>query len=120
MKIGNSDMHLKNFSLKEAEPGNKQFSLSKAYDLLPVNIILPMDEEQLALTLNGKKRNIRKKDFKIFAKNCGIPEKSAQNMLKKMCSLKDKFIAQCEESFLPEDLKQDMKKLIENRIEILS
>lgn len=113
-------MHLKNFSLRETEPGNRQFCLSKAYDLLPVNIILPMDEEQLALTLNGKKRNIRKKDFKIFAKNCGIPEKSAQNMLKKMCSLKDKFIAQCEESFLPEDLKQDMKKLIENRIEILS
>lgn len=118
--IGNSDMHLKNFSLRETEPGNRQFCLSKAYDLLPVNIILPMDEEQLALTLNGKKRNIRKKDFKIFAENCGINDKSAQNMMKKICSLKEKFIEQCEESFLPDDLKQNMKELIENRIEILS
>lgn len=41
-------------------------------------------------------------------------------MLKKMCSLKPQFIAQCEESFLPDDLKQNMKELIENRIEILS
>lgn len=55
--IGNSDMHLKNFSLKEIEPGSREFCLSKAYDMLPVNIIMPEDNEQLALTLNGKKRN---------------------------------------------------------------
>ncbi len=118
--IGNSDMHLKNFSLRESEPGNRQFCLSKAYDLLPVNIVLPTDEEQLALTFNGKKRNIRKKDFKVFAESCGISDKSAQNMMKKVCSLKDKFIEQCEESYLPDELKQKMKELIENRIEIIS
>lgn len=118
--IGNSDMHLKNFSLKETAPGNRQFSLSTAYDLLPVNIILPTDEEQFALTLNGKKRNIRKKDFMIFAENCGITSKSAQNMVKKICSLQDKFLEQCEESYLPADLKQNMKELILTRIESLS
>ena len=52
--MGNSDMHLKNFSLKETEPGNRKFQLSKAYDMLPVNIIMPEDKEQLALTINGK------------------------------------------------------------------
>ena len=118
--IGNSDMHLKNFSLKETEPGNRQFSLSKAYDLLPVNIILPTDEDQFALTLNGKKRNIRKKDFLIFAEHCGITSKSAQNMMKKICSLQDKFIKQCDESYLPDELKQTMKELISTRIETLS
>lgn len=30
--MGNSDMHLKNFSLKETEPGSRNFQLSKAYD----------------------------------------------------------------------------------------
>lgn len=117
--IGNSDMHLKNFSLRETESGNRQFCLSKAYDLLPVNIILPTDEEQLALTLNGKKRNIRKKDFKIFAETCGIPIKSAENIMKKICSLKNKFIEQCEESYLPDELKESMIEFIETRIDII-
>lgn len=53
--IGNSDMHLKNFSLIESAPGSRRFSLSAAYDMLPVNIVLPEDSEELALTLNGKK-----------------------------------------------------------------
>ena len=61
--IGNSDMHLKNFSLIEDAPGSRKFSLSAAYDMLPVNIVLPEDNEELALTLNGKKRNIHRKDF---------------------------------------------------------
>ena len=117
--IGNSDMHLKNFSLRETESGNRQFCLSKAYDLLPVNIILPTDEEQLALTLNGKKRNIRKKDFKIFAETCGIPIKSAENIMKKICSLKNKFIEQCEESYLPDELKESMIELMEARIDVI-
>lgn len=118
--IGNSDMHLKNFSLKEEEPGSRIYSLSRAYDMLPLNVIMPEDKEQLALTLNGKKRNIRKKDFKEFAKNCEIPEKSAENMMKKICSLKEKFLEQCEESYLPENLKEETKQLIEERMQILS
>jgi len=61
--MGNSDMHLKNFSLRETEPGNRKFHLSKAYDMLPVNVIMPEDQEQLALTINGKKRNIHRKNF---------------------------------------------------------
>ena len=39
----------------------QNFQLSKAYDMLPVNVIMPEDKEQLALTINGKKRNIHKK-----------------------------------------------------------
>ena len=54
--IGNSDMHLKNFSLIETEPGNREFVLTDAYDMLPVNVILPEDTEQMALTVNGKKK----------------------------------------------------------------
>ena len=50
---GNSDMHLKNFSLIENAPGSRVFGLSAAYDLLPVNVIVPEDREQMALTLNG-------------------------------------------------------------------
>ncbi len=117
--IGNSDMHLKNFSIREMEPAERNYCLSSAYDMLPVNIIMPEDEEQLALTLNGKKRNIRKKDFKIFAEQCEINEKSAVKMMNKLCSLQDKFLMQCEESYLSDKWKEQTRDLIKKRIEII-
>lgn len=112
-------MHLKNFSLKETEPGNRKFQLSKAYDMLPVNIIMPEDKEQLALTINGKKRNIHKKEFRLLAEACGIPSNAAEHMLKKICSKKDKFLKQIEEAYLSEEQKENVKELISERIEIL-
>ncbi len=117
--MGNSDMHLKNFSLKETEPGNRKFQLSKAYDMLPVNIIMPEDKEQLALTINGKKRNIHKKEFRLLAEACGIPSNAAEHMLKKICSKKNKFLKQIEEAYLSEEQKENVKELISERIEIL-
>lgn len=52
--VGNSDMHLKNFSLIEVEEGSGKYVLSPAYDLLPVNVIMPEDKEQFALAMNGR------------------------------------------------------------------
>ena len=58
---GNSDMHLKNFSLIRNE--DDEIMLSPAYDLLSTKLLIPKDKEDLALPLNGKKNNFRKKDF---------------------------------------------------------
>lgn len=117
--MGNSDMHLKNFSLKETEAGNRHFQLSEAYDMLPVNIIMPEDKEQLALTINGKKRNIHKKEFRLLAESCEIPVNAAQRMMKKIYSLKDKILNQVEEAYLSEEQKEKVKELISERIEVL-
>ena len=70
--MGNSDMHLKNFSLKETEPGSRNFQLSKAYDMLPVNVIMPEDKEQLALTINGKNVIFIKKNFEYWQNPVGF------------------------------------------------
>ena len=118
--IGNSDMHLKNFSLMETEPGSREFALSAAYDMLPVNIILPEDTEEMALTLNGKKKRLKKQDFMALADKCEITENAAEKMIYKMCSLKDKFLVACEESYLPEDYIEQTKLLISERIELLN
>ena len=117
--MGNSDMHLKNFSLRETEPGSRKFQLSKAYDMLPVNVIMPEDKEQFALTINGKKRNIHKKEFKILAEVCGIPEKAAEHMLKKIGTLKGKMQQLVDESYLTETEKEKVKNLMAERMEIL-
>ena len=84
--------------------------------LIPVNIIVPQDQEQLALTLNGKKRNIRKKDFRMFAETCGIPQKAADHMLTKLCFFEDKLIAQTQTSYLPTEQKDQVCELIIHRI----
>lgn len=117
--IGNSDMHLKNFSLIETSEGSNKYSLSAAYDMLSTNVVIPADKEQLALTINGKKQNIRRKDFIILADSIGITEKSAEKMIEKIVKLKDKYIAMCRESYMPDDMKETLENLIENRISIL-
>ena len=53
---GNNDMHLKNFSLYE--PIDGIIRLTPAYDMLNAVILNPKDDEELALTLNGKKKKL--------------------------------------------------------------
>ncbi|MGM9941178.1 MAG: HipA domain-containing protein [Bulleidia sp.] len=116
---GNSDMHLKNFSLIETECGSREYRLSPAYDLVPVNLILPEDSEQTALTLNGKKRNLRKKDFMVFADHCGISKKAAEKMIAGVVKCLPSFRTLCEESFLPDEMKKRMNAMMEERCSIL-
>ena len=117
--VGNSDMHLKNFSLIETGEASNTYVLSPAYDLLPVNVIMPEDTEEFALALNGKKTHIRKKDFFVFAEECGISKASAEKMIAKIVSMKPKYIDMCNGSLLPDHLKERFALLIEQRCRVL-
>ena len=77
------------------------------------------DKEQFALTMNGKKRNLRRKDFLVFASACGIPEKAAEKMIARLLRMKPKFMELCAASFLPEHMKEQLCALIEERCSIL-
>ncbi|MBQ9009015.1 MAG: HipA domain-containing protein [Clostridia bacterium] len=114
---GNSDMYLKNFSLIETAPESSNYVLSPAYDLLPVNILLPEDKEEFALTMNGKKTNLHRDDFLLFAENAGISRKAADAMIRKLLSFVSKWEALCESSLLPPDMKQALIVLIHARVE---
>ena len=114
---GNSDMHLKNFSLIETAPESGSYILSPAYDLLPVNVIMPEDREEFALTMNGKKTGLRRNDFLAFAEAGGIPEKAAESMMERMISHTGQWIQMCASSLLPADLKQQLTELIQIRTE---
>ena len=116
---GNSDMHLKNFSLIETDPGSRDYILSPAYDLLPVNIIMPEDPEEFALQMNGKKSNLRRKNFLAFADYSGIPQKSAEVMIRSMVNRVPAWIKMCEESLLPPDMKQALADLMSMRAGLL-
>ncbi len=112
---GNSDMHLKNFSLIETAPESGAYVLSPAYDLLPVNVIMPEDKEEFALTMNGKKTNLRRNDFFLFAEAAGIPRKAAETMIRKMTDFVPAWLKLSDESLLPPDLKQALNELIQAR-----
>ena len=112
---GNSDMHLKNFSLIERDPGSREYVLSSAYDLLPVNVIIPEDTEETALTLNGKKSNLKRKDFLTFADTAGLNNKAATHMIDSVVRRKEEAIRMCRESYLNSELKKGMIALIEER-----
>lgn len=117
--VGNSDMHLKNFSLIETAEGTGEYVLSPAYDLLPVNANMPADKEQFALPMNGKKTNIRKKDFLVFADECGIAKNIAEKLIKNLVALTPKWLSMCENSLLPDELKCRLTAIITERSELL-
>ena len=113
----NSDMHLKNFSLMERDDG--KYVLSPAYDLLPVNVVMPDDKEETALALEGKKSGLRKSDFLLFAQTIGINEKASKNLLDRVVSFRDKYLEFIDASLLGEDLKKRFKVLLKERIQRL-
>lgn len=117
--VGNSDMHLKNFSLMETAEGSGEYILSPAYDLLPVNANMPADKEEFALTMNGKKMNIRKGDFLKFADSCSISRSIAEKIIKSLVKLTPKWLAMCDESSLPDELKDKIKQIIIERTKVL-
>lgn len=116
--VGNSDMHLKNFSLYRPLIG-RGYQLTPAYDLLSTKLVLPKDTEELALTLNGKKRKLDKRDFVEAMKGSGISDKVIENVFAKFCSMINPWIEVIKTSFLPNGLKEQYQELISNHIKRL-
>lgn len=109
---GNNDMHLKNFSMIESSPG---WILAPAYDLLNVAIILPGDTEELALTLEGRKRKLGMVHFKRFGRRLELTDKQIEGAFTRM--LRSKALARkwIGKSFLSGKMKKEYSKLLESR-----
>ncbi len=114
---GNADMHLKNFSLLE-QPG-LGMTLSPAYDLVNTALVNPADNEELALTLNGKKRKIDRHDFMAAMNGLKITEKQQHNIFHKMVKGLPAWLEFIDMSFLSEDFKQKYTEIIRQRMQRL-
>lgn len=115
--IGNADMHLKNFSMFENEEG--QFTLSPAYDLVSTKLVLKKETEQMALTLNGRKNRLTKKDFIQLAENLSITKKQMENSFHSFSQKLESALWWIENSFLPKEQKVILNKTVTERINIL-
>lgn len=114
---GNADMHLKNFSLYSRQ--RDEHILTPAYDMLSTALVNPEDTEELALSLNGKKRKIKKTDFVIAMRASGVEDKVVENLFNKFFKLEKKWMEFIEISFLPTDMKCGYKEIISNHLNSL-
>ena len=112
---GNNDMHLKNFSLFEPHAGN--IRLTPAYDMLNAVILNPEDEEELALTLNGKKQRLRRQDFITSGLTMGVEQKTVERLIGKYVRLLPEMKKFIGNSFLNDKLKDRYAELITGRID---
>jgi len=105
-------MHLKNFSMIESAYG---WVLSPAYDLLNVAIANPEDKEELALTLCGKKKNIRKEHFVNFGKNLELSNKQIDRVFNRFQKNKSGMIKMIQNSFLSKKMEAAYTEVLEER-----
>lgn len=109
---GNNDMHLKNFSMIESASG---WVLAPAYDLLNVAIANPEDKEELALTLRGKKKKLRKEHFVKLAQDLGLNTKQIYGVFKRFSEKKEDLVKMIHNSFLSETMKVNYIEVLKKR-----
>lgn len=109
---GNSDMHLKNFSMIEGRSG---WGLAPAYDLLNVWILFPDDTEDTALTLQGKKKKLKRAHFMHLGKELELTDRQVQRAFTRMTEKKPVAMEWIEKSFLSEEMKRQYKEVLEKK-----
>ena len=114
---GNEDMHLKNFSLITK---NGKTTLTPAYDFLNSSIAIKNPEEEIALTLKGKKSNLKASDFiDYYAKErLQLNEKTVNTILEQMHNAIPKWKELLEISFLSNDMKAKYFNLLESKTQM--
>ena len=113
---GNNDMHLKNFSMILK---GEDWVFSPAYDLLNVQLHLPEDKEETALTIGGKKSRLTKADFINLGLKFGLSERQIENIFKRFIKAEEKMLELISISFLDEEKKKIYKDLLSHRLEHL-
>jgi len=116
--VGNEDMHLKNYSV--IRDGDK-IELSPAYDLLNSTIVLKGGAEEIALSLDGKKRKLTRKVLvDYFGKErCGLTDKVVESTLLALSQAKETWFELLSICFLSNEFKEKYIVLLENRLKIL-
>ena len=114
---GNSDMHLKNFSILRDEKQN--YVLAPCYDLLNVRLAYSQDAEEMALPINARKNKITSKDFDAFGVNIGLNEKQMKAVYMKFSGMKKELLQCIMNSFLSKEQKAAYRELLTKRMKVM-
>ncbi len=112
--VGNNDMHLKNFSLIY---NKDEIKLAPAYDLLAVRLVIPKykDDDELALSIAGKKKNIGKKQFYSLGEKYMLNTQQIDYVFTKFSQQLSKCCELIEVSFLPKGMQEELINLLKER-----
>lgn len=112
---GNEDMHLKNFSVI-TKAGKT--TLTPVYDFLNSSISIKNPQEELALSLKGKKSNFKSTELvDYYAKErLGLNDKTVTTILSDMNKSLSKWTELVEMSFLSDSMKEKYLKVLDNRM----
>ena len=94
--------------------------LAQAYDLLNVHLANPKDKEELALSLEGKKRKFSRVHFERFGANLGLNNKQIQGVFNRFLKKQPKAKNLIEESFLSQEAKGNYSKIMEQKYKQLT
>lgn len=116
--IGNEDMHLKNYSLITR---NNKVELSPGYDLLNTTIALPNPQEEIALPLAGKKRNLNSNVLISYwgKERLGLNDVVINQVTSTFTKMWDEWERLINISFLSLKMKENYLELLNSRRERL-
>lgn len=111
--IGNTDMHLKNFSLWR-DPNSQSVRMTPGYDFLSTRLLISKKEdiEELALPVNGRKNKLKWSDFQSFGGSLKIPPKVQINVRDRLLDSLGDSEKLIETSFLTAAKQEEFVKLL--------
>ena len=71
------------------------------------------------MTLNGKKRKVKKADFVTSMQASGLGDKVIDNIFAKFAKAKERWCAFIDQSFLPNEKKEAFKEIIAEKLNLL-
>jgi serine/threonine-protein kinase HipA len=89
--------------------------LSPSYDLLNIAILIPDDKEELALTIGGKKKKLKRKQFEQFGIGLGLTNKQIKGTFMRMEKNKSEAIDLIDRSFLSDKMKIAYMEVLESK-----
>jgi len=107
--IGNGDAHLKNFSIIYDK--ENFIRLSPAYDIVSSKLVIPHEEDS-ALTINGKKNNLARKDFDELVNALKINSKASYKNILGSIKTIDRLI---KNSLLTDEEKKSLSSIVKER-----
>lgn len=107
--IGNGDAHLKNHSVSYKEG---DIRLAPAYDIVCSKLVI-LDEEDSAITINGKKNNLNRGDFEHLADYLNVPAKIRFEKFENKFDIMKEIIAS---SHIDKEKQERFIKIVEERL----
>jgi len=116
--IGNSDMHLKNYSMQSIGSDKR---LAPVYDMLSTVLALPSDTSETALPLGGKQRKISRKlllDY-LGCERIGLNKNEAETIIRSLISDLKESLSIVRQSNLTRENQERLKSIIHTKAAIL-